>query len=142
VKSGLVVLVFVALGLIVVRTFHIGGVGDHEWPVIVSVSPKVQRMAILYKTEGGGPTIGAYFIVRVRACGGNDGLRQVWSAYDTPPAHLEWLTDDTLVVVVPLTPRARENRSRRETRTGLPVVVTRESLFTASDLDTSPAFRP
>jgi len=121
----------------VVRLLH-----QSEWPVLVSFSPHGQYEAVLYKTSGFGPTVGADFIVRVRRRGA-DKLDEVWRASGVPPARLDWQSDDSLFVIVPEMPRSRDLRWPTHAETAeRPSVSTRRTLFSAATLESLPAFRP
>ena len=82
---------------------------ERERRVLWSSSPTGALKAVLFETEGFGPTVAGNYIVRLEGRS-RDGRpmrpKDVWKAYSLVPVHLEWHTDDSLMVVVP----ARELR--------------------------------
>lgn len=107
-RVATVVLLFTVLAVRLV--FH-----QRERRDMWSISPSGRYKAISFGTSGWGPTVSGSFRVRVSERTREKWSprpREVWHSYGMPPVHLEWHTDDSLLIVLRESDAGEKDRIR------------------------------
>jgi hypothetical protein len=81
-------------------------------PLLSRGNPSSNGIAVLYRGDGGGATVGFSYVVRffaspVDTATATKGV-EVWSAYSVAPTGLRWLSGDSLLITLEDTSHNRE----------------------------------